>query len=282
MTDIPTQHKSTSTVKRIWGILCKLGNRKSGHCCLIGILIIKNIMIVKSKKDMEYVRHSFTPVRNKLLNKNSKAEKHFESLLIKSGLYFRREKCNFRHGTRWSYYDFYIPFYNLYIEIDGSSHNTTEQKLIDTQKEKIVKNKVKFLVRLTNEEVLSMDSVDIEFLLRRCFEQSARKRKRHGWVYSKNRYVNVMQRKRQHGYDDIKETANFDIDESQEVWLYDNEIGNYFCFPNIIQAKFSVEMSVNEIHDLCEMKEYRKCTSRRYVFAYTLNDCEIRVMQVYG
>jgi hypothetical protein len=48
-------------------------------------------MIVKTKKDMDFVKHNFTPVRNKLLNKDSNAEIHFEKLLTASGLYFRRE-----------------------------------------------------------------------------------------------------------------------------------------------------------------------------------------------
>lgn len=230
---------------------------------------------------MNYVKHNFIPVRNKLLNKNSKAESHFEKLLIKSGLYFRREKGNFKYKTRWSYFDFYLPFYNLFVEIDGNSHNTTEQKLIDAEKDKIIGRKKKFIVRLKNEDVLKMDSVCIEELLEECFRQSANKRKKHGAEHSKNRYVAVMTEKRNDGYNDMLRDANFEIDEKQEIWLYDNMIGEYFHFENIIMAKFSVEKSVNEIHDLCETIEYKKCSYRRFVFAYTLSDCELRVQQTY-
>lgn len=238
-------------------------------------------MIVKTKKDMEFVRHNFTPIRNKLLNKNSAAESHFESLLIKSGLYFRREKGNYKYKSRWSYFDFYLPYYNLYIEIDGDSHNTKEQKCIDAEKEKIVSRKHKFITRISNEEVLKMKSINIEFLLERCFEQSANKRKKKGKEHSKNRYNAVMKEKREHGRNDMMRDANFEIDENQEIWLYDNVIGGYFRFNNIVEAKFSVEMSVNDIHDLCETKEYKHSTNRRFVFAYTKCDCELRVMQTY-
>jgi very-short-patch-repair endonuclease len=238
-------------------------------------------MIVKTKKDMDFVKHNFTPVRNKLLNKDSNAESHFEKLLTASGLYFRREKGNYKYKTRWSYFDFYIPYYNLYIEIDGESHNNEKQKEIDAEKDKIVLRKQRYIVRLTNEEVLSMNDVNIEFLLERCFEQSAYKRKKKGKEHSRNRYKAAMSRKREKGIDDMMKSANFDIDKEQRIWLYDNTIGEYFCFNNIIEAKFSVEMSINEIHDLCEMTEYRKVSNRRFVFAYTLSDCELRVMQAY-
>lgn len=238
-------------------------------------------MIVKTKNDMEFVRHNFTPIRNKLLNKISSAETHFESLLIKSGLYFRREKGNYKYNTRWSYFDFYLPYYNLYVEIDGDSHNNEEQRLIDAEKEKIIRNKHKFITRLTNKQVLEMKSVDINCLLDECFKQSAAKRKKHGKVHSMNRYNQIMSDKREQGRSDMTRDANFDIDEEQEIWLYDNAIGEYFKFSNIFEAKFSVEMSINEIHNLCETKEYKHSVKRRFVFAYTKNDCELRVMQTY-
>lgn len=238
-------------------------------------------MIVKTKRDMDFVKHNFTPIRNKLLNKHSDDETHFEKLLIKSGLYFRREKCNFKYKTRWSYFDFYIPYYNLFVEIDGDSHNNDEQKIIDKEKEEIIKRKQKFLVRLTNKEVLSLNCIDIDYLLEQCFIQSARERKKHGKEHSRNKYYSVMGRKREDGRYDIYHSANFEIDENQEIWLYDNVIGEYFRFKNIIEAKFSVEMSINDIHDLCETKQYKRSINRRFVFAYTLCDCEIRVSQSY-
>lgn len=238
-------------------------------------------MIVRSKRDMSYVKHNFTPVQNKLLSKVSRAETHFAQLLTKSGLYFRREKGNYKYKTRWSYFDFYLPYYNLFVEIDGKSHDNDEQKAIDAEKEKIVGRKQKFIVRLTNEQVLQMDAISVDFLLEECFRQSASKRKKKGAEHSKNRYNSVMADKRGRGVGDMTRDANFTIDNEQEVWLYDNAIGEYFRFDNIIEAKFSVEMSVNDIHDLCETKEYAKSSTRRFVFAYTLGDCENRVAQVY-
>lgn len=239
-------------------------------------------MIVKSRRDMKFVKENFNQIQHKLLNKQSEAETHFESLLIDSGVYFRREKGNYRTNTRWSYFDFYIPYYHLYIEIDGSSHDTQEQKEIDAQKEQIIKNKQRRLLRITNEYVLSLSSISIDDLLEMQFKQAASKRKHGGYINSKNRYWKHLNAQREQGVRDMNDDANFVIDENQEIWLYDHHIGNYFCFKNIYEAKFSVELSVNDIHDLCETKEYKKSSSRRFVFAYTKTDCELKVLQTYG
>jgi len=239
-------------------------------------------MIVKNKKDMKFVKKNFNQVQHKLLNKVSEAETYFESLLINSGLYFRREKGNYRTKTRWSYFDFYLPYYHLYIEIDGSNHNTDSQKIIDEQKEKIIRNKQRRLLRLTNEYVLSMSEINIDELLELQFKQSASKRKRGGYINSRNRYYKLMNAQRNMGIKDMNEDADFVIDENQEIWLYDNHIGNYFRFKNIYEAKFSTEISVNKIHEMCETKEYKKSSLRRFVFAYTKEDCELRVLQTYS
>lgn len=122
-------------------------------------------MIVDSKSKTKFVQKNFMSIKTKLLNKKSDAETHFKELLTKANIYFVREKCNYKKNTRWCYYDFYIPILEVYIEIDGMSHNSDEQKKIDKEKHKLVKNKQKFLVRFTNEEVLNMDGITIEDII---------------------------------------------------------------------------------------------------------------------
>ena len=119
-------------------------------------------MIVKTQRNMDYVRHSFIPVKNKLLNKYSPTETHFEKLLLEAHIYFRREKCNFRFNTRWSYFDYYLPYYKIYIELDGLSHDTDEQKKIDKEKLDIIRRRQAYLLRLKNADVLQMQSISIE------------------------------------------------------------------------------------------------------------------------
>ena len=73
-------------------------------------------------ESLRFIRKNFMPVKNKLLNKHSEAEEHFKKLLDDFGEYYVREKAWFKRNTEWSYYDFYIPYYRVYIEIDGNEH----------------------------------------------------------------------------------------------------------------------------------------------------------------
>lgn len=56
-----------------------------------------------------------------LLCKNSKAEKHFASLLDKALIFYTKEKCCYDKYGNWCYIDFFIPLYNIAIEIEGSN-----------------------------------------------------------------------------------------------------------------------------------------------------------------
>lgn len=236
-------------------------------------------MIVDSEGKMKFVRHNFTPIKNKLLNKNSDAEMHFQSLLTKANLYFVREKGNYKYNTRWCYYDFYLPYYRIYIEIDGYSHNTQEQKEIDKEKHKLVKNKQKFLVRFTNEEVLNMDGITIEDIIDKLSIQL--KTRKHPRRDYKSKYFKNLNRNYEQSIRDMKLSSKFEIDENKEIFMYDNFSGNYFRFKNIYEAKMNVQMSINDIYKLLNGFEYKKNANRRYVFSWTLKECENNVATVY-
>lgn len=239
-------------------------------------------MNIQNKEQMSYALQKNTELRNKLLNKHSDAEKHFEEMLSFAGLYFRREKANFKIGTRWCYYDFYLPYYSLYIEIDGKEHETEEQKAINREKELQAMRNERFMVRYTNEEVVAMDAVSIDAILERCFAQSVELRrtgrKKRPAEHHKGVYEKIMKNKREGAIINMNAAAKFKVEPDQEVWLYDNAIGLYFHFPNIYEAKFSVEMTINEIHDMLEQTEFTHSFARRYVFAYTREDCETKVL----
>lgn len=236
-------------------------------------------MIVDNREKIDYVRHNFTPIKNKLLNKRSKAESHFQKLLIDSGLYFVREKCNFKYNTRWCYYDFYLPFYRLYIEIDGESHNNETQKAIDMDKERLVKNKHKFIIRYTNEEVLVMDSICLDDLISKV--ALTLKTKRHPNRDYKSKYLQRLEHNFKQSREDMLSDAKYEIDESREVFMYDNFSGNYFKFENVLYAKLNIQLSINEILNLLYDFEYKKSSNRRFVFGWTLEECEMNVAKVY-
>lgn len=236
-------------------------------------------MIVDSQNKMNFVKKNFTPVKNLLLNKNSVAENHFKDLLTKANLYFVREKCNFKYNSRWCYFDFYLPFYRIYIEIDGDSHNNEGQKKIDEQKKDIAKRKQRFLARFTNEEILAMDKIDVETIIDRVALQL--KTKRHPKRDYHKQYYQNFKRNYADSIDDMKKTTKFVAFDDAEVFLYDHYIGNYFCFKNIFEAKMNTQLSINEIFELLNDYEYKKSGNRRFVFGWTLQECENNVAKVY-
>lgn len=237
-------------------------------------------MIVDSFGKMKFVRHNFTPTKNMLLNKKSDAESHFFRLLSDANIYFVREKGNYKYNTRWCYFDFYLPFWRIYIEIDGKNHESEEQRHIDAEKAHIISKKCRWLVRFTNEEVLAMESITTDAIIDKLAHQ-LRSKKHKNPEYHKERYYSNLRYNIHQGAEDMLRDAKFEIDKGKKVYLYDNFSGNYFEFKNIMEAKMNVQMSVNEIYDLLENHEYKRCSYRRYVFGWTLEECENNVAKVY-
>lgn len=238
-------------------------------------------MINKSKKDKQFIDEHFREMQKKLLGKKSQAEDHFKRLLTEAGIYFRREKCNYRRNTRWCYYDFYLPYYHLYIELDGESHNSAEQQAIDREKEDAIFRRQRYILRLKNEDVFRMESVEIDGLLDLWARQRFPKRYRGRPPRRRLKYELFLDSQRRDSRENISRVAKFPIDPNQEIWLYDHEIGLYFCFADIFEAKFTVEMGVHEIHELLERTIYFYNPLRRYVFAYTKEECEKRAKRAF-
>lgn len=238
-------------------------------------------MIVKTANDMSYVRHNFTPVKNKLLNKFSNAEDHFENLLKQTNIYFVREKGNFRYETRWCYYDFYIPFFRLYIEIDGKSHESTEQKKIDKEKHEIIDWKKRFLVRLTNEEVLGLGEISLGYLIKRLCEQySANNPNFFGFTV--NEYLENLKSNIHKGTIDMLEDTGLDVDLNKNVFMFTKSTGRIYRFQNECIAKMNLTIRLNAIRKLLVDTEYKKSSIRKYVLSYTEEDCIKRVKSCMG
>lgn len=56
---------------------------------------------------------------------------------------------------------------------------------------------------------------------------------------------------------------------------------NIFCFKNIFEAKLNTELSINAIYRLLNDFDYKKSSNRRFVFGWTLEECENNVAKVY-
>lgn len=238
-------------------------------------------MIVKTEKDMKFVQHNFTPVKRKLLNKYSNAEEHFETLLKKTSMFYIREKGNFRYETRWCYYDFFIPFYRIYVEIDGKSHESVAQKTIDKEKHGIVDHKKRFLVRLTNEEVLGLEEISLCYLVKRLCEQ-ANLYNSFFFDFTIDAYIRNVYENELKAIRDMLSDTNIKVDMDKNVFMYCKSTGRIYRFLNECIVKIILDWRLVKIRELLVDTDYKKRSSRKYVLAYSEEECIRRVKKCMG
>lgn len=230
---------------------------------------------------MSYVKHNFATVKNKLLNKYSNAEDHFEKLLKDTNMFYIREKGNFQYNTRWCYYDFYIPFYRLYIEIDGKSHDFLSQKYIDKEKHGIIDRKKRFLVRLKNEEVLGLNKISLAYLIGRLCEQNNPS----GFLFPDftiNDYLENLINNVHQGIRDMLSDTNIKVDKDRNVFMYNKNTGRIYRFQNECIAKLNIPYGLTAVRDMLVNTDYNKRTVRKYVLAYDERECISRVKSCIG
>ena len=156
---------------------------------------VKNLSTEEIER-LESVRSEFVNRKRQLINKNSKAESHFEKLLNDAHIYHEREKCFYDCKGEWCYIDFYIPLYHLAIEIDGKEHRTQKQSFRDKNKEEFLTyNRNIATVRITNEQCLAMKQINLaDFVYHPKVKQSIsvrikslfRHEGEHNTIYEKN------------------------------------------------------------------------------------------------
>lgn len=230
------------------------------------------------------VRKNFLKRKHDLLKKDSNAEKRFIDLLINANLYFIREKCSFKY-SRWCYYDFYLPLYRIYIEIDGRSHDNSKQKEIDAEKDDIATRSQSYCVRFTNDEVMDMVDISIDDILDRYDAQMKAKPCKHK-RRQQNRdyrigYYNHVSHINNGVIRNITRDLRYDIPLDKEVYLYNQDIGDYFMFDNVLEAKIATGLPINEIAMLLSNYDYTPNASRVYVFGWSIEECERNVAKVF-
>jgi len=99
-----------------------------------------------------------------LRKKSTPAEKLFISKLL-----YNRIKFTFQYpisyGKTFIICDFYIPKYNLIVEIDGKYHDEILQVLKDSERNKYLINYGFNLLRIDNENVDTFDTLSIKNFL---------------------------------------------------------------------------------------------------------------------
>ena len=241
-------------------------------------------MINNSKSAEKFIKKNTNQLRLKLQNKDSKAETKFAKLLSKANIYFMREKTNYKFGTRWCFFDFWIPKLRIYVEIDGAEHNTAEQQQIDREKEKIITDKQMFIARFTNEEVLNMNGITEDFIIDRMVQCAMKRKRRHrNFDVIRNKYLARVKDVQDGIRRNVTRVKWGRIDICKKVYMYDHFIGEYFVFDNIIELKTTLGRghSIEEFLYMLEECEYNPKSNRRYVCAYSQSECELRVLKAF-
>lgn len=240
-----------------------------------------------NSENIGYVRHSFTPIKNKLLNKDSETESKFEKMLIDANIYFTREKGNYRIGTRWCYYDFFVPYWRMYFELDGHSHDSQEQKEVDLEKDSIIRNKQRFICRISNDYVLdNMEAIDFEIAKDLLFKYMVKSRflRKKAKTYNKAKSYyesNLVKNHVQSVEDFTSNNESVDFEDDRPITLYNNLTGMFYTFENIIDATLKTGLKAKYLWELC-YTEYKKVgNTRTYVAAFSVEECEKRVAVVY-
>lgn len=230
-------------------------------------------MIIRNSKDVHFVSTRFMDVKNKLLHKRSYCESKFMSLLLDAGFYFSREKCDYKIGNRWSYYDFYIPALNLYIEIDGKEHLLPEHIEIDNQKAHQVVVYGNKLIRYTNKEVVNMYEASFDDFLLRVYNRTNKHKKT----------LNSFKRNIIHKAAIEWALTNRVFGEGismQPYYLYNTELGAIYCFKNLGDLRLATGMSIKATRMLLSRANNNRAL--KYIVSTSLTDCQQKIQSRFG
>ena len=92
-------------------------------------------------------------IRDLLIKRATPEELKFKEMLDSKGIEYTFQKIIRRPKGGFYIVDFYLPFKNLIIEIDGKYHQQTRQKFEDDMRTQNLKNMGFKIKRIKNEEV---------------------------------------------------------------------------------------------------------------------------------
>lgn len=113
---------------------------------------------VKPKANDDKVRNRLSRYRNELIRDATEGEKYMKAVLKSISIEYAFQHLFF-HTTGGCNYivDFYIPKYNIVIEVDGGYHNTDKQRGKDKVRTRNLKNVhgVHKIIRFENNRVIN-------------------------------------------------------------------------------------------------------------------------------
>lgn len=111
----------------------------------------KIISTPRTRTELELVAKEY---KKKLTDNPTESELVYQNYLKKNKVKFVFQKVIWNKEGSFYIVDFYIPVFNLIVEIDGSYHNSTEQINNDRHRSFQLKQMGYNVIRFTNDEVL--------------------------------------------------------------------------------------------------------------------------------
>lgn len=230
-------------------------------------------MIIKNSADQHYVATKFGAIQQKLLSKKSDAESKFALLLLNAKIWFRRERCHYQINSRWCFYDFFIPALDLFIEIDGLEHQSLSQKKIDDVKDSQIRNRGHKIIRFTNDEVLAMETLDLDEIFKRVQSTAKRHQIRFLRKYKEHRAKCVA-----NAYSQQIQLFG-EIINTPHVFLYDNDVHTIFKFNRLFDINVATSIPMTKLVKMLT-KEYNRKT-RRFILSTNENDIQDKVRTIF-
>jgi very-short-patch-repair endonuclease len=178
--------------------------------------------------------------RNENLAKVKPFEEMFKELLDEYDIFYIRESKRFSITEdihRCYFMDFYIPYYNIDIEIDGKIHDVSKRrKGIDKTKTKYLKNQKDILtVRVSNDKVEEMYKkrvIDWNVVFQDISKEELIDRE-HTYIAKTRSWK--------------KEFSRLGVDTERPIFLYYACTDHFYHFDNILELRRSLHLKCGKV-----------------------------------
>ena len=177
--------------------------------------------------------------RNKLLRMIVPGQDKFRNLLDAAHILYVREQPSFRcYSSDVCFMDFYVPYYQLDIEIDGRQHRYEDRYEKDISKADFLWKDRIATIHILNKEVWSLDKIDIKQL----WEDRVTEEQRNE--------IEKVKRSQMEGWRLFYSRHHIGLD--LPVWLFFKENRKTYRFDNILDLQRSIHYDEEKVFGVLE------------------------------
>lgn len=177
--------------------------------------------------------------RSKLLRMIVPGQDKFRNLLDAAHILYVREQPSFRcYSSDVCFMDFYVPYYQLDIEIDGRQHRNEDRYEKDISKADFLWKDRIATIHISNKEVWSLDKIDIKQL----WEDRVTEEQRNE--------IERVKRSQMEGWRLFYSRHHIGLD--LPVWLFFKENRKTYRFDNILDLQRSVHYDEEKVFGVLE------------------------------